>query len=273
MEQSKPARGLHNTFLRRTVILAMKKSIGRWCRRSSQVTFLPGGLCLKSGRCVRLTEALTMEYIRKHTTIPVPKVFCAFEHHGAVYIAMKRLAGAPLGRGWTQRSEASKAHLLRQLRGYVNQLRSLPRMSGQDLVAAVDGGPFLDWRLPGSSGPLGPFASVKQFHTYLRSGQELDQRHNEDVKRLFTLHDETRENVCFTHNDLSSLNVLADGEQITGIVDWENAAWLPSYWEYTSAWHVNPQNMYWQDEVNNFLDAFERELEMEKLRRQYFGDY
>ena len=83
---------------------------------------------------------------------------------------MERLAGAPLGRGWTQRSEASKAHLLRQLRGYVDQLRSLPRMSGQNLVAAVDGGPFLDERLPGSLGPVGPFASVKQFHTYLRSG-------------------------------------------------------------------------------------------------------
>ena len=63
MQQSKPARGLRNTFLRRTAILAMEKSVGRLCQRSSRVTFLPGDLCLKSGRSVRLTEALTMEYI------------------------------------------------------------------------------------------------------------------------------------------------------------------------------------------------------------------
>jgi aminoglycoside phosphotransferase (APT) family kinase protein len=67
---------------------------------------------------------------------------------------------------------------------------------------------------------------------------------SEEVQRLIALHNATGEDVCLTHNDLSSFNILADNEHITGIVDWEIAAWLPSYWEYTSAWHVNPQNMY-----------------------------
>ncbi|KAK5082559.1 hypothetical protein LTR70_007665 [Exophiala xenobiotica] len=263
LQSKESAQGLRNTLPRRTAILATEKSIGRLCQRSSRVTFLPGNLCVKSGRSVRLTEALTMEYIRKHTTIPVPKVFCAFEHNGTVYIAMERLSGTPLGRGWTRRSEATKADILRQLQGYVNQLRDLPRPSGQNLVAAIDGGPFLDERLPGPSGLVGPFAS----------GQGPNSRHSEDIQHFLVLHDETSEDVCFTHNDLSSLNILVEDQQVTGIIDWENAAWLPSYWEYTSAWHVNPQNMFWQDEVNKLLGVFERELEMEKLRRRHFGDY
>lgn len=100
------------------------------------------------------------------------------------------------------------------------QLRNLPRPHGQNLVAAIDGGPFLDERLPGPSGLVGPFASVKQFHAYLRSGQGPDLRHSEDVQHFLALHDGTNEDVCFAHNDLSSLNVLVDDLQITGIIDW-----------------------------------------------------
>jgi thiamine kinase-like enzyme len=76
----------------------------------------------------------------------------------------------------------------------------------------------------------------------------------------------------FTHGDLSSLNVLASGDKITGIVDWETAGWYPSYWEYSTAWNVNLQNEFWRDEVDKFLEHMPEELEMEKLRLQYFGD-
>lgn len=259
--------------VKRLTILAVAKFIAPFCQQSSRVTFLPGNLCLKSGRNVRVTEAITMEYIRKHTNVPVPKVYCALTHHDIVYILMERMPGTPLGHNWLQRTETSKTQLLQQLRDAVNQLRSLTATDARCPIAAVDGGPFLDERLPGTSGLVGPFASVKQFHAYLRSGYELNATSSEDVKRLFVLHEETSEEVRFTHNDLSSFNVLVDDDRITGIVDWENAAWLPSYWEFTSAWHVNPQNMFWQDQISKFLDPFERELDMERLRRQHFGDY
>lgn len=58
-----------------------------------------------------------------------------------------------------------------------------------------------------------------------------------------------------------------------GIIDWEIAGWMPPYWEYTSAWHVNPQNMFWQDEVDKFITPHPRELEMEIIRRKYYGDF
>lgn len=272
MTESTRKDGVRNTRLRRIAVLALYKSIGRWCPRSSRVTFFPGKFCVKSGHAVNLAEARTLEFIRKNTRIPVPKVLCAFEYRGLVYIAMERLPGQPLSRGWLQRRDVSKAHILQQVRGYIDELRMVPRAQGQNLIAGVDGGPFFDQRLPGATMQIGPFASVKDFHTYLETGQGSRFEH-EDVQRLQALHESISEAVCLTHNDLSSFNILADGEQVTGIIDWESAAWLPSYWEYTSAWHVNPQNTYWQSEVVKYLTAFDRELEMEKLRRQYFGDY
>ena len=210
-----------------------------------------------------------------HTTIPVPNIWCAFEHRGVVYIAMQRLPGKPLGREWARRSETSKTHILQQLRGYVDQLRNFSKQSKGYSICSIDSSPIFDERLPHGSALVGPFASVRDFHHYLTAGQWLGtyEGDNENIIRLLSLHEATSNNTNLTHNDLSSFNILVDKDHITGIIDWENAAWLPSYWEYTSAWHVNPLNTFWQDEIEHFLNPCERELEMEKLRRQYFGDY
>lgn len=265
-------KGLRDTKYRRTAVLAVVKLLGRWLPRSGGVIFLPGNVCIKYGRSVRLTEALTMDFVRQNTNIPVPEVYCAFEDCGRSYIAMQRLPGRMLARGWTSRHEASKHNVLEELRVYVGELRSLRRDENDLPIAAIDGGPIFDYRFPGFH-LAGPFRSVEQFHLHLRSNVKLEPGQMDDVQRVIKMHEETEEAVRFTHNDLSSFNILVSGDKVTGLIDWENAGWLPHYWEYTSAWHVNPQNMFWQDYVGKFLDVFERELEMEQLRHRFFGDF
>lgn len=39
-------------------------------------------ICVKYGRRVHLSEASTLLFISEHTSIPVPKVYCAFTHSG-----------------------------------------------------------------------------------------------------------------------------------------------------------------------------------------------
>ncbi|KZT28713.1 hypothetical protein NEOLEDRAFT_1167245 [Neolentinus lepideus HHB14362 ss-1] len=41
--------------------------------------------------------------------------------------------------------------------------------------------------------------------------------------------------LVFTHNDVAPRNIMIaddDSGRITGLIDWECAAWLPEYWEY-----------------------------------------
>lgn len=78
--------------------------------------------------------------------------------------------------------------------------------------------------------------------------------------------------LVFTHGDLSSLNILVCGDNIIGIIDQETAGWYPSYWEYTSAYQVNPQNTFWVNEIDKFLEPMPEELRMERVRQIYFGD-
>lgn len=151
-----------------------------------------------------------------------------------------------------------------------------------DGVSNLDGGPIHDYRLP-QTASWGPFGTVSDFHLALRNNVTLKslelQSHNSlspdaisELKQLVTFHESVISPPVLTHGDLSSFNILIRDDIVVGIIDWDTAGWLPYYWEYTTTWHANPQNLFWQNEVDKFLDPLEEELRMEKIRRTYFGE-
>lgn len=212
-----------------------------------------------------------MQFVAKHTSVPVPRVYCAFANHNRAYIVMERIHGEPVGAGWFKRSEESRTEILNQLKNMVEEMRRITPPEGIG-VAHVDGGPLYDLRLPGTSNHFGPFRTMQDFHRHLRGGLKAHPDHKPEISELISQQDNVRSPPVFTHGDLSSLNVLASGDEVVGIVDWETAGWYPSYWEYTTAWNVNPQNQFWQKEVDKFLQPVPKELKMEQIRLEYFGD-
>lgn len=272
-EHTSQAQCIGNTWLRRTTTLLALKLFARSASRSGSVVFVSKHICVKYGKSVRLSEAHAAEFVRTTTTIPVPKVYCAFVRRGICYIVMQRLPGCPLAWTWTERGMASRHLILGQLRDMIQELRSIPRRSRDETsIAAVDGASIFDGRLP-TKNTHGPFRDVQSFHLYLRSGITADSNPLPEVRGLIEMNDQTSSEVCFTHADLSSFNILASGDKITGIVDWETSGWLPLYWEYVSTWNVNPHNQFWQQEAEHFLVPYSRELEMDLLRRKWFGDF
>ena len=70
------------------------------------------GIVLKYGP-YELSEAEPMHYIRINTSIPVPKLYCAFVHRGRTYMAMERVKGSTLCRAWHREiSEQEKQSIL-----------------------------------------------------------------------------------------------------------------------------------------------------------------
>lgn len=127
----------------RPLIVMLFNMLSRYdSRRSGGVLFVTSKLCIKSTGYTSLAEAHAMQFVRQHTTIPVPKVYSAFEYNGRVYIAMQTVDGTMAGRNWHSRSEESKQKILSQLKSMVEQLQCLqpPAEVG---VANVDGGPNL----------------------------------------------------------------------------------------------------------------------------------
>ncbi|GKZ80700.1 hypothetical protein AnigIFM56816_004926 [Aspergillus niger] len=234
------------------------------------VLMLTDRICVKYGQHVDLSEAGTMCFISQNTSIPVPKVLCAFTHQRCTYIVMERIKGEMIGAGWVYRSEESKAKILTQLQRMVQEMRTLPPPAGMGVGSVVDGTLF-DGRLPGTSLRFGPFPSVQEFHRHLRGGMDFDPGLDPAIQELIRQHDRSFP-IKFTHGDLSSLNILARGDTIVGIIDWETAGWYPSYWEYTTACQVNPQNSFWINEIDKFITPMPDELAMERIRQKFFGD-
>lgn len=211
-----------------------------------------------------------MRFISQHTSIPVPKVICAFTRRGLTYIVMERIDGDMVGSGWLKRSAESKTKILSHLKELIQEMRRLSPLQGT-AIANVDSGSLFDGRLAGPSLRFGPFGNIVDFHRHLRSGIELHPNLEPEINQLIVLHG-GHWPLAFTHGDLSSLNILVRGDKVVGIVDWETAGWFPAYWEYTTACQVNPQNSFWREEIDRFLDPQPSELAMEKIRQKYFGD-
>ncbi|KXG47700.1 Aminoglycoside phosphotransferase [Penicillium griseofulvum] len=269
LNSSKP---VNDNILYRCLILLAIQVYRRIRPRKGSVLMLTNGLCVKYGRHVHLSEASTMQFISQHTSIPVPKVLCAFTRNGMTYILMERIKGDMIGKGWVNRSEDSKTKLLSQLAGMIREMRALqPSQFNKAGVASVDGGSLFDCRIPGPSLRFGPFDTIQDFHRHLRMGMEFDSRLSPEIQEFIKQQSKSWP-LVLTHGDLSSLNILARGDDIVGIIDWETAGWYPSYWEYTTAYQVNPQNSFWVHEIDKFLQPMPEELAMDRIRLTYFGD-
>ncbi|CZS92724.1 hypothetical protein WAI453_006594 [Rhynchosporium graminicola] len=100
------------------------------------------------GSLTQPAEGATMYMVAENTSIPVPKVHCAFERKGINYTPMVRIPGKMLRLGWLDRSPESKAKILSQIKGIVDQLRLIPPPSDQ-VISNIAGGPLFDSRLGG----------------------------------------------------------------------------------------------------------------------------
>lgn len=222
-----------------------------------------------------------MKFIAEKTNgaIPVPKVYCSFKHDGRVYILMERLPGKTAqaaGPGWTHRTKESQAHILAQLKTMIDTMRKIPPPD-DFAVGNVDGGQLYDGNLPDRK-YVGPYKTIQDFHLELRSGvKEATDAHEErcpGLRQLIEMHNQDWGPPVFTHGDLHSNNILIDeNDNVSGIIDWETAGWMPRYWEFTNAWNVNPYDEFWQEEVPKFISRDSEGQEMERIRRLYFKQF
>lgn len=180
---TRPA-SVKNTLSRRIFTLIAVKLCKRWRPHCSTVLFLTEGICVKYGYYQDVSKAITIQSIGKHTSIPVPKVYCAFKHKDLTYIVMERIQGEYLGHKWKLRSEDSKAKILQQLRHMVDEMRSIPHPQGIG-IANVNGGSLYDGRRPENLPRLrfGPFKNTTDFHHYLRRGIDLNPGGDVDAKK------------------------------------------------------------------------------------------
>ncbi|KAI2638456.1 kinase-like domain-containing protein [Xylaria nigripes] len=174
-------------FIRLLTIFTIKARSQRFIRKFLKPS--PGYLPFSI-----LAEAHTMQPVARYTSVPVPKVHCAFIHMGNTYIVMSQ----------------SKARILEQLRQMAAEFRSVPPPKD----ASIDS---LLWGL---------FPTKLQLHEALANDTNIDVSYDsenlpDDMADLFTFHQQSNHELILTHSNLSNLNILVQGDEVVGVADWE----------------------------------------------------
>jgi len=228
---------------------------------------------VKYGYRVRLTEAVASEFIAKNTTIPVPRVLDVFKYNGTVHIVQEFIDAPHLFTVWRRLGLDDRRRCMLQLKGYMEQLRSLvPPEPGK--VQSIDGEGFTDGRVGHEQ--WGPFESHDEFNKFFNHEKvrKLASRYPDAQAPLAVTKGRTWRTV-FAHGDLGPHNILWDMKkaEIAAIIDWEFSGWFPEYWDYTRAYFgpaVYQKNYGWWEMFQECTQCYQEELDVEIILSDYF---
>ncbi|KAF2245043.1 kinase-like protein [Trematosphaeria pertusa] len=270
---------INNTYIRRSLARLAFRITAKFFHRDGRCVPISKHKILKTGYSVHLTEAATMKYVSEHTSIPVPKVHCSFLHKNRAYVIMERIQGEDLASAWKNLSKESLQKIFSQLKDMIQELRALEPPPGTGVESCV-GGSLYDSRLPHGTPRFGPFKTTQEFHRWLRHNLEATQigdhvtfKDANDIRNMIAKQEGRWPSPVFTHCDLNPFNILISGDKVVGIIDWESSGWYPPYWEFTTAWFGNMTRTEWQGILHTLLDAYPEELEMERTRNKWWGEW
>lgn len=227
-------------------------------------------------------EAANMRFVRRSTSIPVPRVWAAFhlqprlfwwrrkwswdktaDYPHDAFLFMTRVPGKPLDMfTWLKLDKDAQDRIIIQLRQYFEQLRSL-KPPPNTIIGSVNGSGVCDARLeigwPRDKSAVidGPFQDEAELNAFIRMQRPLTDFNaavNEAHNRTHAL--------VFTHGDLALRNIMVKGDTITGLIDWESAGWFPEHWEYLKVYwspDLHPMQELWLDRVKEIIQPYELE--------------
>jgi aminoglycoside phosphotransferase (APT) family kinase protein len=253
--------------------------------RYNRIVVVKGRFVVKYGIHIAENEGHALLFIEKHKFIPAPKLYAMYREKGKLYLIMSYMPGIHLKSVWDSLSEGEKFYILEQLRSIWDQLRLIPAPT---IFSGVCGGPlrhrFFLW-LKADPRITGPFQTEEDLDRALALRSLENWQGNQGrpyTPEFFARHLPKAlqgHASVFTHGDLHRRNILieqlpSEGQgserrfRVSAIVDWEDAGWYPSYWEYAAifvdwSWHDD-----WPEMVERIVDAYPLESAMLRMVRQ-----
>ncbi|KAL2137607.1 hypothetical protein VTI28DRAFT_8878 [Corynascus sepedonium] len=221
-------------------------------------------------------EGHALLLLAKYRSIPVPQLYAMYREGDRLFLIMEFKEGTQLSTVWDGLSEHDKLDITSQLRNIFTHVRKIP---SPGVFSSVAGGP-LRHRFFLSAEPTpqinGPFQNEMDFsmamairsqenwesNAYKPWTSEFLERHLPTAlaghTSVFTHDDLQRKNILVS-NDVESadrINLDESGKKwrVTAILDWEDAGWYPSYWEYAAAFVGFVWDDDWPEKFEGIVD-------------------
>ncbi|OBS23315.1 hypothetical protein FPOA_03864 [Fusarium poae] len=180
------------------------------------------GLVVKYGTEVTAAELEAQRFVHEQLQgqVPVPEVFAWAEDAGQGFIYMDLIEGDTLQSRFKNMDLTERDDVCAELRSMVNAWRGLTQDDPEPYVGGHKKLPLHDYYVAQKPERVGPYLgadAVREFHAACRI----------DIEENVPLY--------FTQSDLCPPNILisrGNNPKVVGILDFGQAGWLPSYWEY-----------------------------------------
>lgn len=193
----------------------------------------------------------------------VPRIFDSGEIDSKNYILMERMEGKKLSEGWMDFDEGQKENFIRQICEQMKIFHSIKfdKYSPQrpkefdTLLEAIDWQTNLD------------DVDLKDLDDTTRGNFEKVRQFYEDNKMIL----DERDTAVFVHNDLHFDNILYEGDQVTGIIDFDFTRQLAKDYEL---WHIVdfflvPKYYLGTEELEQIWKGFELGNELKLFKKYY----
>lgn len=183
-------------------------------------------LLLKRSDRTESTEADALRFLNAAVPhLPIPKLIDSFHLDGVAYTLMTKLPGCDLARiDEEQEPTVEEMKVIAEdLLVIIEALWRIPQpkeLNGQVMVSASEGGlphPAVFRERLG-----GPYASTHEL--YQSVSLNMADLPPDYFKAIFA------DPVVWTHTDLTMRNVMIHKGRVSGVIDWEDAGWLPRHW-------------------------------------------
>jgi hypothetical protein len=181
-----------------------------------------------------LREFLTMQYVKRHTTIPVPSIRDVFYGLGGrICFTMDYIDAPELSDLWPDMTPSQRIAIVHELKGYLAQLRGLSPPAAASGRNGIDPSRIRNRSSDAHDDPVALQAVgvkyVLEHHAknYLRDSVALT--------RFLSRASRGEYKTVLAHGHFSPKNILIDPctFRVVSIVDWELAGWYPEYWDCT----------------------------------------
>ncbi|KAH6704235.1 kinase-like domain-containing protein [Leptodontidium sp. 2 PMI_412] len=238
---------------------------------------------VKHGRGVREREGQTLLFLEKHLAsfsfITVPKLYAMYRlpSNGHLCLVMERLDGESLEAMWPVLDDDEKSTVCDKLKDVFATIRKIP-MPYPNFYGSVEKGPMphhLFHSADADPAICGPFDSESEFNAALvrrlRAIWAENGKHSfkadfyeRNLDAMLKGHEPR-----FSHSDLQPKNILVRRVQSqaglaskcfeVALIDWEEAGWYPSYWEYSSLFVAFEWRDDWPERLEQIVDPWPSE--------------
>lgn len=258
-----------------------------WETMASRIVVLNDDIVVKYGGCINPWEGQALVYLERHVPeVPAPRLYAMYYDSKQLFLVMQRAPGVQLDSIWPSLADSEKDDIIAKLQLVFNAMRNT-ECPWPDFFGGLDGGGVHHYLFYGQHGDekfLGPFAGEPAFVAGLvgNYGALVERNRRPDYKARFYENHLARvlrgHRSTLTHGDVQQKNIMVvenpsrpnrQGGRSFDImlVDWENAGWLPDFWEFFCA--SSPLNFEWDEDwscrVQEFVQVWPAEMAIMQL--------